>query len=463
MTASIGVALSFAAHERPENVLGRALTAGNRARDRGGACIEISEEQPSPTVSDDEFTSALARGELLLHYLPIVSCATGRVAGLESLIRWDHPDRGLLLPSEFLPDAERTGAIVDIGTWALEQACLQMAQWHRGAGESLKLDVNVSAREFAEPAFPAQVQRIISRVGARAGRGVARSHRGDARREPRRVRSRAAAAARDRRPSGRRRLRHRRLVARVAEAVPVRRDQDRPRLRRRPRAPTARATRSAARSSSSRTHSGCARSRKAWRRWSSTPRCARSGASSGRATSSGPPVLPPTTARSRPRPSASSTHPTRAERRPLRQWRQSGEASPRGRREHVGDQIGEGRWFGRVLEPVEPAIRLGGTTVEAVGDARVGEGVGDLVHLAREPPRFPRAAARAGLGARRPGRVGRRPTRPAARRRRLRPGRASGSRAGARSCPWCTRRNRPSAPTPRRARPGARSRRAACR
>ena len=129
----------------------------------------ISEEQPSPTVTDDEFTSALARGELVLHYLPIVSCATGRVAGLESLIRWDHPERGLLLPSEFLPDAERTGAIVDIGTWALEQACLQMAQWHRGAGESLKLDVNVSAREFAEPAFPTQVQRIISQSGLAPG------------------------------------------------------------------------------------------------------------------------------------------------------------------------------------------------------------------------------------------------------------------------------------------------------
>jgi diguanylate cyclase (GGDEF)-like protein len=169
VTASIGVALSFAAHERPENVLGRALTAGNLARERGGACIVISEEKPSPTVTDDEFTRALARGELLLHYLPIVSCATGRVAGLESLIRWDHPDRGLLLPSEFLPDAERTGAIVDIGTWALEQACLQMAQWHRGAGESLKLDVNVSAREFAEPAFPTQVQRIVAESGLAPG------------------------------------------------------------------------------------------------------------------------------------------------------------------------------------------------------------------------------------------------------------------------------------------------------
>jgi diguanylate cyclase (GGDEF)-like protein len=169
VTASIGVALAFAAHERPENVLSRALKAGNRARELGGARIEISEDAPSPTISDDEFTGALARGELLLHYLPIVSCATGRVAGFESLIRWDHPDRGLLLPSEFLPDAERTGAIVDIGTWGLEQACIQMAAWHRGAGETLKLDINVSAREFAEPVFPAQVKRVIGETGLAPG------------------------------------------------------------------------------------------------------------------------------------------------------------------------------------------------------------------------------------------------------------------------------------------------------
>jgi diguanylate cyclase (GGDEF)-like protein len=169
VTASIGVALAFAAHERPENVLGRALKAGNRARELGGARIEISADAPSPTISDDEFTGALARDELLLHYLPIVSCATGRVAGFESLIRWDHPDRGLLLPSEFLPDAERTGAIVDIGTWGLEQACTQMAEWHRGGGETLKLDINVSAREFAEPVFPAQVKRVIGETGLAPG------------------------------------------------------------------------------------------------------------------------------------------------------------------------------------------------------------------------------------------------------------------------------------------------------
>ena len=165
VTASIGVALAFAVHERPENVLARAIKAGNHARDLGGARIEISMEAPSPTIRDDEFAGALMRGELLLHYMPIVSCATGRVAGLESLIRWDHPTRGLLLPSEFLPDAERTGAIVEIGAWALEQACVQMAEWHQSGGERLKLDINLSRREFAEPRLPALVKRVIGDTG----------------------------------------------------------------------------------------------------------------------------------------------------------------------------------------------------------------------------------------------------------------------------------------------------------
>jgi diguanylate cyclase (GGDEF)-like protein len=165
VAASIGVALAFAAHERPENVLRRAIAAGNRARGLGGGRIEISEDSPSPLIGDGEFSSALARGELLLHYLPIVSCVTGRVAGVESLIRWDHPERGLLLASDFLPDAERTGAIVAIGTWAIEQACRQMAAWHRSPGESLKLDINVSAREFVGPTFPAQVKRVLGATG----------------------------------------------------------------------------------------------------------------------------------------------------------------------------------------------------------------------------------------------------------------------------------------------------------
>ncbi len=170
VTASIGVALATDGHERPESVLRRAIDAGSRARAQGGARVEFSDAAPPPVFTDVELAAALTNEQFVLHYLPIVSCATGRIAGFESLVRWDHPQRGLLLPGAFLPHAERSGAIVPMGLWVIEQGCRQMAAWHRGgAAASLKLDVNLSAREFAEPSLPAQVKRVITDAGLAPG------------------------------------------------------------------------------------------------------------------------------------------------------------------------------------------------------------------------------------------------------------------------------------------------------
>jgi diguanylate cyclase (GGDEF)-like protein len=169
VTASIGVALASHHDERPESVLRRAIKAGNHARSLGGARIEISDTPASTTVNEGELAAALARDELRLHYLPIVSCATGRVAGFEALVRWQHPEHGLLLPGEFLPDAEQSGMIVPVGTWTIEQACRQMAAWHGGAGPTLKLNLNLSTRQFAEPTLPAQIKRIIGDTGLAPG------------------------------------------------------------------------------------------------------------------------------------------------------------------------------------------------------------------------------------------------------------------------------------------------------
>ncbi len=169
VTASIGVALATSIDERPESVLRRAINAGKNARTQGGARIEISTTAPATTFGQGELAAALACDELRLHYQPIVSCATGRVAAFEALLRWEHPEYGLLFANEFLPSAERTGAIVPIGAWAIEQACRQMADWHQGAGSTLKLDLNLSPRQFAEPALPAQVKRIIGETGLAPG------------------------------------------------------------------------------------------------------------------------------------------------------------------------------------------------------------------------------------------------------------------------------------------------------
>ncbi len=169
VTASIGVALAGHLDERPESVLRRAIKAGNDAKALGGARIEISDTPTSTSFADGELMGAIARDELRLHYLPIVSCATGRVAGFEALVRWEHPEHGLLLPGEFLPEAELNGTIVPLGTWAIEHACRQMAAWQESAGATLKLNLNLSTRQFADPALPAQVKRIIGDTGLAPG------------------------------------------------------------------------------------------------------------------------------------------------------------------------------------------------------------------------------------------------------------------------------------------------------
>ena len=84
-------------------------------------------------------------------------------------MRWEHPEHGLLLPGEFLPDAERTGVIVPVGNWTIEHACRQMADWHSGGGPTLKLNLNLSARQFGEPTLPAQLKRIIGDTGLAPG------------------------------------------------------------------------------------------------------------------------------------------------------------------------------------------------------------------------------------------------------------------------------------------------------
>ena len=169
VTASIGVAMSIEPGEVPETVLRRSIAACRVARERGGGQIEISmTPSPLPPSIEAELEQAFARNEFLLHYLPMVSLDTGRLAGFETLLRWQHPDAGLLLPADFLADAERTGVIVPLGLWVLEHACEQLARWH-ATGAELTLSVNLSPRQFAEPTLAPQVKRIVADAGLRPG------------------------------------------------------------------------------------------------------------------------------------------------------------------------------------------------------------------------------------------------------------------------------------------------------
>ncbi len=107
---------------------------------------------------------ALRNGELLLHYQPKFEIGTGRIVGAEALVRWLHPERGLVPPVQFIPLAEATGLIVPLGEWVLESACAQAAEWQRGGLPPFRLAVNVSAREFT-PALPERVNSILQRYG----------------------------------------------------------------------------------------------------------------------------------------------------------------------------------------------------------------------------------------------------------------------------------------------------------
>ena len=149
-----GEPASIAAHERIANELAQGADAAMyMAKHSGKGKIQVFD----PSVHDShlkrmelerDLESAIGRSEFVLQYQPIVSLSTGAVIGLEALVRWQHPARGLLPPSEFIPLAERTGAIVPLGRWILREACRRVRAWQEEHGVPLTLFVNVSARQL---------------------------------------------------------------------------------------------------------------------------------------------------------------------------------------------------------------------------------------------------------------------------------------------------------------------------
>ncbi|HEV7896268.1 MAG TPA: EAL domain-containing protein [Planosporangium sp.] len=119
-----------------------------------------------------ELSHALERDELYLLYQPVVDLPTGRVVGVEALVRWQHPRDGVVSPVRFIPVAERTGLIVPLGAWILRTACQQAADWHRRHGDEApaRMSVNVSARQLLEPAFPQTVASVLAETGLEPGR-----------------------------------------------------------------------------------------------------------------------------------------------------------------------------------------------------------------------------------------------------------------------------------------------------
>ncbi len=162
--AAIGVAHAGAG-ETAEDLLSNADVARYRARAASpGAVVTYDGEMRAALLDRLEMQAhlqtALDRHELVLHYQPIVELDTGRSTGVEALLRWTHPSRGPVPPSDFIPIAEVTGAIVPIGRWVLETACRQVARW-RTVDPELTMNVNVSAHQLRDPGFPEDVRRSL--------------------------------------------------------------------------------------------------------------------------------------------------------------------------------------------------------------------------------------------------------------------------------------------------------------
>ncbi|MGH7464927.1 MAG: putative bifunctional diguanylate cyclase/phosphodiesterase, partial [Longimicrobiales bacterium] len=170
MTASIGISLSSSGYARPEEILRDADAAMYRAKLDGSRYQVFDPEMHQLVLSTEQAEADLRRAlqddEFRLEYQPIISLADGRITGFEALIRWDHPRRGLLAPTEFVPIAEEGGLIAEIGAWVLERACRQMTEWLRKFPEQseLTMSVNLSATQFQQPDLLEQIDAILART-----------------------------------------------------------------------------------------------------------------------------------------------------------------------------------------------------------------------------------------------------------------------------------------------------------
>jgi len=176
LTASIGVSRTAGGPNEATTLLSNAEAAMYRAKQRGGTSVETFGESMRIEVIDRMTTEhslhrALERSELMLHYQPVVEIATSEPVGVEALIRWRHPEQGLVAPYRFIPVAEESGLIIPIGAWVLEEACRQLRDWQYGdgAGPARSVDVNLSARQIDHPEIVETVERILASTGLPPG------------------------------------------------------------------------------------------------------------------------------------------------------------------------------------------------------------------------------------------------------------------------------------------------------
>jgi len=175
VTSSVGIALNRSEHDRPESLLRDADTAMYKAKVNGKSRFEVfSQDMQLQTTErlrlETDLRRAVERGELQVHYQPVVDLPSRRIVEVEALLRWEHARQGFISPAEFVPVAEDSGLIGIIGRWVLTQACRQARIWRDelGAAAPEKVSVNLSARQFS-PMLVREIQLVLNETGLGPG------------------------------------------------------------------------------------------------------------------------------------------------------------------------------------------------------------------------------------------------------------------------------------------------------
>ncbi|HIK03846.1 MAG TPA: EAL domain-containing protein [Trichormus sp. M33_DOE_039] len=168
MNVSIGISWGGKDYEKPEHLLRDTDTAMYHAKALGRARYHVFNPAMYQNAihaleMENDLRKAIERQEFVIYYQPIVALSTGKISGFEALLRWQHPYRGLIYPTEFIPIAEETGLINPINTWVLQSACEQLSSWqnHPDIPKNLTISVNLSARLFYQTNFIAQFDQVL--------------------------------------------------------------------------------------------------------------------------------------------------------------------------------------------------------------------------------------------------------------------------------------------------------------
>ncbi len=171
VTASLGIAICPSDGDDVQKLMKHADTAMYQAKEMGGNVFQLFTKTLNERVlhrinMENSLRQAIERRELVLFYQPKVNVETWQIIGFEALIRWEHPERGLISPAEFIPLAEETRLILPIGEWVLEQACLQQTSWLRQGYGAISVAVNLSPYQFGKKGLLDQISHIVQETGA---------------------------------------------------------------------------------------------------------------------------------------------------------------------------------------------------------------------------------------------------------------------------------------------------------